>query len=117
MEQVVTWHRKFVNVQYSTYLCREVVLSQSYGTPCDVYSYAIIMYEVLFDTLKAYGEATVFGLEQRVAKDESFRPTIPQEHHVHTAVIDVMQQAWQQDPSKRPSFDHICTVLEADDTA
>lgn len=94
----------------------EVVIGANYDAKCDVFSYAIIMYEVLYETTRPYG-ANAFNVEQRVAKDETFRPTIPEfsgiEQESFTRLAELMKSCWKGNPRDRPDFATICTVFES----
>ena len=95
----------------------EVANGSSYGNECDIYSFAIIMWEVLFEKIP-YSDlpsvATVH-VHVRVANDPNFRPTIPPEYENATngikAYIDLMKQCWSHEPKSRPPFIEITPTL------
>lgn len=51
----------------SVYMAPEVTRGHEYSHKCDVFSFAIIAYEVLFDTVKPY-LVQEFNIEQQVAR-------------------------------------------------
>jgi len=57
----------------------EVVNGATYDSKCDVFSFAIIMYQIMFDTSKPYGDDinSTYNIELRVAREDDFRPLIP----------------------------------------
>lgn len=99
----------------SHYMSPEVTLGQEYNDKCDVFSFSIIMTEVLLETVdpKRYFNRSVFGIEGAVANDPQLRPIIPEEviaqgEHI-TQYITLMRQCWQHDPAQRPNMN---TVVE-----
>ena len=58
------------------WMAPEVVTNDNYGSECDVYSFAIIMYEVLFERLPYSDLPSIKHLQLKVATDPNFRPTI-----------------------------------------
>jgi len=95
----------------------EVTSGSRYDTKCDVYSYAIIMYEVLMETLSPYGKQVTFNIEQRVMKDPTFRPEVKPQSDFETdterELCKWMQRCWSHQPADRPSFEELCTALSA----
>lgn len=105
----------------SVYMAPEVVRSEQYNGMADVFSYAIIMYEVLFETVRPYGNAA-FNVEQRVARDDTFRPEVPQgagelmpeqDAQQFAKLIELMKKAWKGSPEERPDFATICSTFES----
>jgi len=97
----------------SGHIAPEVYTSENYNNKCDVFSYSIIMFQVLFQICRPYGN--VMQIEYKVATDETFRPIIPKRDQLNTgeqAVVNLMQRCWKADPMARPSFVEICEELE-----
>lgn len=96
-----------------TSLLSEVVNSRSYNLKCDVYSFGIILYEVMFDTTRAYDSMEALNLELQAAKNPNFRPKIKEQAYsdAETMVIQLMKQCWTHDPQERPSFDQVVDAL------
>jgi len=104
-----------LNVGTSCYMAPECVLDENYNEKCDVFSFGIMMFEILCETLKPYGSNISLNLEMRVAKNPLFRPVLPENVEVAPAqlfYIKLMQQCWSHLPQDRPSFDSIIETLE-----
>ncbi|KAL0477987.1 serine/threonine-protein kinase [Acrasis kona] len=98
------------------YMCPE---NYQYGYKfsylCDIYSFGMIMYEVLFE-IKPFSHVpddsdvfkNVFEWKQQVL--EGRRPYIPTIHS--TDYINIMTRCWQSDPSKRPTYQEIIDNLK-----
>ncbi len=97
-----------------------------YDNKCDVYSFGIIMWEVLTEKEPYHDIQNKQGVMVRVARD-NFRPTIPSvdlvmEIHstneekksidnVFMSFISLMRECWSHDPSSRPTFDQVVERL------
>ena len=92
----------------------EVVLGKPYDELCDVFSFSMIMWEVLVGKLDPFNQ-TLY-IEVKMANSPDLRPTIPEEFmqdvQKYGWYIELMKQCWQQEPSNRPAFAHICEVIE-----
>lgn len=97
----------------SGYIAPEVILSQNYNNKCDVFSFAVMMYQVIFNVARPYGNA--FQIDFKIAQDENFRPEIPQGELLaqEAKCVEIMKKGWKADPMARPSFAEICDELEA----
>ena len=74
------------------YIAHEVWNNAEYTTACDVYSYAIIVYEIM-----------TTNIDQIKSKIQNgFRPK------------QIIEDCWQQDPNSRPTFDSILETLQND---
>ncbi|KAK8892813.1 hypothetical protein M9Y10_030061 [Tritrichomonas musculus] len=91
------------------YMPPEVWSCAEYTTSCDVYSYGIIVYEIITNNDPFKG----FNSDQIKAKIQSgFRPKIdliPSESYQR-----LIEDCWQQDPNSRPTFDNILETLQND---
>lgn len=90
----------------------EVTLGNPYDEKCDVFSFAIIVYEVLFETIKPYTE--LFRVEQAVAL-KNVRPLVPQDTQFsqqEIELIEIMKHSWSANPKDRMSFDEIFKRLK-----
>lgn len=96
------------------YMAPEVINSNEYDQSADVFSFGIIMFELLCETTQPYGEKAN-NIELKVCKNPLFRPVLP-EHvqiaHSQMIYIKLMQECWEHDPEERPSFDQIVQILE-----
>lgn len=90
------------------YMAPEIHKGLPYGPKADVYSFAILMFEVLTDSL-AYpelhsGKLSDLAFRNKVV-NENYRPkfTIP----IKESHKKLIEECWSSDPEKRPNFDEI----------
>ena len=122
------------------WMAPEVVTNENYGSECDVYSFAIIMYEVLYERLPYSDLPSIKNIQVKVATDAKFRPTIFDPNSVNSSgegeeavaesgeaeeerkqsetstkggFVELMKQGWQHDPKARPKFEKVTDVLES----
>ena len=87
----------------------EVAEMQDYGLGCDVYSFSITMWEICtlnkaFEDVKdnlVFLEEVVRGSKRPSIKSISL-----------SAIGALLEQGWDKDPSKRPSFSDVVKLLE-----
>lgn len=95
------------------WMAPEVISHQYYNHKCDVFSYGILLWELVSGGDIPYPGYTplqaAVGVVQR-----GLRPTIPPS--CHPVVAQVMQYCWQPDPSSRPEFEQIVELLKHTDT-
>ncbi|CAN1217256.1 Serine/threonine-protein kinase STY46, partial [Linum perenne] len=95
------------------YMAPEVISCQPYNEKCDVYSFAVILNEIITGDYP-YVE-TDFGpskIAMQVA-DGSLRPALPEDEDGQLVeLIDLICVSWDQDPSLRPSFATITSALK-----
>ena len=77
-----------------------------YGAPVDVYSFAMILYE-MFSGLVAFKGYTLSQVVKAIIKNQ--RPTIPEDFPPKLA--EIVQRGWDEDPAARPSLGQIEEVL------
>jgi len=93
------------------YMAPEVFLGK-YDEKCDVYSFAIVMWEVITQT-PAFSENITLEEMRRFVRavcDESFRPAIPEEWE--ESLKQLVISCWAPKPEDRPSFTKIIKDLE-----
>jgi len=91
------------------------VLGQSYDEKCDVFSFAILMVEVLHSKINPFGNHTMY-CEVAMAKDPNFRPQINAEftEQPHLKwLIDLIHKCWSHESADRPSFAQIMEVFNS----
>ncbi|KAF4375759.1 hypothetical protein F8388_014481 [Cannabis sativa] len=97
------------------YMAPEVIKCEAYNEKCDVYSFGIIMNELITTEYPYiqihYGPAQIAmevvegNLRPRLVEDKNNNIIIRE-------VIDLICQSWNGDPSKRPSFTTITSLLK-----
>jgi serine/threonine protein kinase len=90
------------------WMAPEVIAHQHYTHKCDVFSYGILLWELVSGGDIPYSGYTplqaAVGVVQR-----GLRPTIPAT--CHPVVAQVMQYCWQPDPNARPEFEQVVELL------
>lgn len=89
----------------SSYIAPEVALGQQYDSKCDVFSFAIVMYQIMFEKTQVYGDIPF--VEAKVARDPTCRPVIPRDRDYNADenhVIELMKKSWSHCTMDRPSF-------------
>ena len=87
------------------FMAPEVFRHEAYGRPVDVYSFALILYNML--TLEAPWP-TLGGVEAvKLAALKSNRPSVPR--HWDAKLAQLTRKSWAADPAMRPSY---AAVLE-----
>lgn len=95
-----------------SYMAPEVVEGKKYDEKCDVYSYGIILWEVIHGDFNPYGKKS-FQIENQVAKSPNFRPDINESKvEGETWLISLMKRCWQHDPNLRPTFSEVLKTLD-----
>ncbi|PAN11204.2 hypothetical protein PAHAL_2G149800 [Panicum hallii] len=89
------------------WMAPEVINNQAYGTKADVYSFAIVLWELMTSKIP-YDIMT--PLQAAAGVIEGLRPQLPAK--THPGLVNLMQRCWNAMPSARPSFSDIVTELE-----
>jgi serine/threonine protein kinase len=89
----------------------ESLRSQKYSFKTDVWSFGVLMYEILARQ-EPYKGMSVLDVGPKI-RDEGMTPnesvidgSVPQE------LRNIMKSCWKMDPDERPSFTDICTKLD-----
>ena len=91
------------------YLKENGGISNNPKTSADVYSYGLIMWELITET-QAFQNMKMADLKKVIIEDDS-RPKIPED--VPEEIAKIIRCCWQNDAEKRPTFDQILDKLEA----
>ncbi len=77
----------------------------------DVYSFAILMWEVLFERVPFESMNWQSDIEAHVLSGE--RLPFPTSPHVQPEIIQLIEECWHQDPSKRPTITSVAQRIAA----
>ncbi|KAI9198512.1 hypothetical protein LWI28_017216 [Acer negundo] len=93
------------------YVAPEVLRNEEYDTKVDVFSFALILQELIegyppFHTKQENEVPKAYAAKQR----PSFRA--PTKHYAH-GLKELIEECWNENPSKRPTFRQIITRLES----
>ena len=83
-------------------------MKPKYPFKCDVYSFAMLCYEVLTGYEPFYEERSLSKVKEKVLKGE--RPNLPD--HCPPSLKELIERCWAQEPKERPSFADICSELK-----
>lgn len=84
------------------FMAPEVALHKPYGRPVDVYSFAMILYNLLDSRCPWSGEPGERAVSYAIKNE---RPVVRRDWD--HAVVGIMKDAWHQDPNARPSFEAV----------
>jgi len=100
----------------SNYMAPEVTLGKAYDTQADVFSFGVLMYEVLTNNWVPYGQNEM-NIEMRVAMDANYRPNLPLE--MKTAKLNsslgmctaLITRCWEHESANRPTMSSVLSSL------
>ncbi|WIA13591.1 hypothetical protein OEZ85_007157 [Tetradesmus obliquus] len=101
-------HRSTASMGTITHMAPEVLRSGHISPAADVYSFAIMMWEV-FTSRQAYQGLHYGAVVERVVIQKQ-RPTIPDDMPQEYSLL--MSTCWDAEPTSRPSFQQIVRCLE-----
>ena len=88
-----------LNIGTPIYMAPEVFFTQQYTPKIDVYSFGVLLFEVITETLP-FAEYKSFEIPMLVKKGT--RPIIP--NYIAKPWVKLMKRCWHEKPSKRPTF-------------
>jgi len=89
------------------YMAPEMAQVRPYGLSSDVYSFAILMWEML--TLKAAYESYTREKHYKEIVVEGKRPKVPKS--CPFVIKDLLERSWHKQPSERPTFGAVCELI------
>lgn len=90
------------------WMAPEVVRHESYNTACDVYSFAILAWEMLTYRIP-FEDCTPVQAALAVAKNS--RQLLIPDQYKDTDIEAIVTKCWHPQPSQRPSFAHLLIAL------
>ncbi|KAK8854144.1 hypothetical protein M9Y10_016701 [Tritrichomonas musculus] len=93
------------------YCSPEILQNLSYSKAGDVYSYSIILYEIITNMKPFKNIITIGKLYTKVVTEDK-RPELPND--IQNSYRLLIQNCWSKEPNERPTFDQIVEQLESD---
>ncbi|XP_073052849.1 serine/threonine-protein kinase STY46-like isoform X2 [Primulina eburnea] len=90
------------------WMAPEVIEHKPYNHKADVFSFGIVLWELLTGKLP-YANLTPLQAAVGVVQ-KGLRPTIPR--HTHPLIVELLEKCWQQEPSLRPEFSELIGILQ-----
>jgi serine/threonine protein kinase len=92
------------------WMAPEQIFTKNYGFPVDVYAFGTVLFELLTEQIPFHGlpQAEIYKI-----LEAGKRPVIPVEL-ASTDLYWVIYRCWEQDPTRRPTFEQICEEFETE---
>ncbi|KAK4354770.1 hypothetical protein RND71_026964 [Anisodus tanguticus] len=90
------------------WMAPEVIGHRPYDRKADVFSFGIVLWELLTEKLP-YEFLTPLQAAVAVVQ-KGLRPTIPT--NTHPMLVELLERCWQQEPCLRPEFSEILDILQ-----
>ncbi|KMZ73575.1 Protein kinase family protein, putative, expressed [Zostera marina] len=102
-------HEGIMTAETGTYrwMAPEVINHQPYDERADVFSFAIVLWELA--TSKVPYD-TMTPVQAAIGVRQGLRPSVPE--YVHPRLGDLMQRCWKAIPSERPPFSKLTSEFE-----
>eukprot|EP01123_Difflugia_compressa_P016234 TRINITY_DN989_c1_g1_i1.p1 TRINITY_DN989_c1_g1~~TRINITY_DN989_c1_g1_i1.p1 ORF type:complete len:607 (-),score=129.29 TRINITY_DN989_c1_g1_i1:50-1618(-) len=116
-------HKEMENRQFAgsaSWMSPEMLVGRNYTEKIDVYAYSIILWQIVTSSPDVYDITRYQGMSQASAiqkfihdiVDLKMRPEIPSSFRTaNETITSVIENAWDMDPSSRPSFTQIIDIL------
>jgi serine/threonine protein kinase len=93
------------------WMAPEVIANQRYSLAADVYSYAIVLWEICArDTPYRHLSPMLIPVKVLQARERPGLSVIPSS--CPEKLKQLMPMCWQHDPARRPTFEQICEILD-----
>lgn len=93
------------------YMAPEVALGKPYGKECDVFSFGILLWEILSLEWAFNG----FNTKEYIVRVCKHNERLPIQGGSWPVIMrTIIQEAWDEDPQKRPTMKRIGTLIRAD---
>ncbi|KAG7384359.1 hypothetical protein PHYPSEUDO_002766 [Phytophthora pseudosyringae] len=89
------------------WMAPEVIRHEPYSSKADVYSFAVVLWELLARDIPFKGQ-TPMQTAMAVA-EQRMRPALPR--NTPPKIVELIEHCWNQDPTRRPDFSAIVQVL------
>ncbi len=91
-----------------SYMAPEILQGKKYTTASDIYSFGIIMWELMTGRMPFWDQK--YDLELIIKICKGFRPPIIT--NSPKGYIELMQECWNSDPNKRPKTNYISDIFD-----
>ena len=111
----LTNNSKTTRVGTLRYMSPEISIGTIYNEKTDVFSFGIMMYEILTNNFDPYNkQGSEHNIDRKVAENPSYRPRLS---NTKTKLYqqNIMIRCWSHNPDKRPPFGKILKDLEDGD--